>query len=178
MPGEKLHAPPQESILVCYAHGPPGETAVSLKRVIIVGCLCATSCTFPDAPRTGPSAPQPVTSARRPPSDEGMYVPINALFEAFEQNALEANEKYKDKTLLLRDCTIRSVDPFSDPPFIELYVGLAGAYVRCWFEPKDKDLLGQRKPGGNITLKGRCVGAVNNFVTLDGCTEVRYRDSR
>jgi hypothetical protein len=151
---------------------------MSLKRVIVIGCFCATSCSFPDAPQTAPTAPRPASSARRPQNDEGMYVPINALFEAYEQNALEANEKYREKTLLLRDCTIRAVDPFNDPPFLELYVGLAGAYVRCWFEPKDKDALAQCKPGGNITLKGRCVGPVNNFVTLDGCTINRYRDSR
>lgn len=150
---------------------------MSLKRLVILLCLCATSCTFPDTPRTASSGPQP-TTRRVPESTEGMYVPINVLFEAYEQNAVEANEKYKEKILLLRDCTIRAIDPFNDPPFIELYVGLAGAYVRCWFESKDKDDLSQRKPGGNISIKGRCVGAVNNFVTLDGCTIVRYRDPR
>jgi hypothetical protein len=151
---------------------------VSLKRVVILLCLSTTSCTFPDAQPTAPSAPQPTTRRRQDTSSEGMYVPINVLFEAYEQNAVEASEKYKERTLLLRDCTIHAVDPFNDPPFIELYVGLAGAYVRCWFEPKDKDDVSQRKPGGKISIKGRCVGGVNNFVTLDGCTIVRYRDPR
>jgi hypothetical protein len=151
---------------------------VFLKRVVILLCLSTTSCTFPDAPRTASSEPPPTTRRRPDTSNEGMYVPINILFESYEQNALDANEKYKDKLLLLRDCTIRAVDPFADPPFIELYVGLAGAYVRCWFEAKDKDDLEQRKPGGNISIKGRCIGGVNNFVTLDGCTVVRYRPPR
>jgi hypothetical protein len=141
-------------------------------------CLCAASCTFPDAPRTAPAPPPPTTRRAPPPNTEGMYVAITDLFEAYEQDALAANEKYKDKTLLLRDRTIRAVDPFSDPPFVELYVGLAGAYVRCWFEAKDKDDLTQKKPGGNISIRGRCLGGVNGFVTLDGCTVVRYRDPR
>jgi hypothetical protein len=149
---------------------------VSCKRIVILLCLSMTSCTFPDAPQTATSGSPPTTRRRIDPNAEGMYVPINVLFEAYEQNAVDANEKYREKTLLLRDCTIHAVDPFADPPYIELYVGLAGAYVRCWFEPKDKDDLSQRKPGGKISIKGRCVGGVNNFVTLDGCTIIRYRD--
>jgi hypothetical protein len=151
---------------------------VSLKRLFLPFLLCVPACSWFNSPRTTPSEPAPTTRASRPKAD-GIPTDTRDLFEAYEKDVVKANKDYQDKVLILEG-TVYQADGNGSPPFVQLYGGVpgGGSFIRCHFDATDQASVAEVKPGANISIKGRCIGALNNFVTLDGCTILRLRNPK
>lgn len=149
------------------------------KRLLLLVCLGASSCTFPDAPRTAP-APDPVkkTQPSKPDAD-GLPIDPRELFVAFEKTPGEAEKEFKGKVLIV-ESTIQAVGDDGGSPNVDLIAPVkgGGAYIRCLFDPSKQAEVASRKPGGHATIKGRCAGAGGGFVILEGCTIIRYREPK
>ena len=146
---------------------------MSLPRYALFLCLGLTGCTWSTPTTTREPAPPPPPPTRGTP--EGRLIPVGELFEAYDKNAAAADKEYQGLILKV-ESTIKGVGMDGANPQVELYVPVTGGgvFLRCVFAPTDADEIKGLKPGGTITIRGRCAGIVNNGLTLDSCSVVRY----
>lgn len=154
--------------------------------VIIVAVLAAVSLTFggrsDSLSNDGHSPSQSTTTPTQPSNNldqniqpEEITISANSLWEAYKENAVNADALYKDKILVVTG-TIQNIgqDVLTKAPCISLETNDGyGLYpIQCFF-PKDgdqTDLIAQLKDGDYITIAGECDGIPIAQVQLTKCT--------
>jgi hypothetical protein len=108
-------------------------------------------------------------SAIRNP-EEGDVISIHAstLFNIYEENDINGDQKYKGKVLEITG----SVDGISRGFFDEIYITLnTGEFkiftVQCYFAEDFADRAGQLRKGEFVRVRGRCDGKVGNVIIKD-----------
>lgn len=120
---------------------------------------------IPNLPSVDPTPPDVI-----PPSD----LTAAKLFKAYYDNALAAEENYKDKTVTLTG-KVTAVGGQGEP-FVNLY-GIDSSrdltkIVRCYFPDKYRDRLKSVMPGHVIHVKGTCKGLTDGRVVVRECSFV------
>jgi hypothetical protein len=130
-----------------------------------------------DPPTTATSARPKKASTPLPAEEEDVWVIPRNLFEAFERDAKTADKEYNNKALRIEG-TVQTTGVDEGHPYVDIYVPSPGrqpAPIRCLFEAGAQAEVTNVKGGGNITIRGRCLGIIGDHISLDNCTIVRYR---
>ena len=93
------------------------------------------------------------------------------LMQAYKANEVDADVRYKDKTLVVSG----TVDNIKKDIFNTLYITLeTGEFlssIQCYFDDSHEKELGNIQKGQSLTIKGNCGGLLGN-VSLKDC-EIR-----
>ncbi len=150
---------------------------MSWKRYVWLPCLLLASCSLFDPPATKPTSRPKKSPPSQPATDEGDWVVPRNLFEAFERDPKGADKEYSNK-LLRVESTVQTTGVQDGQPYVDMYLPSPGGQpppLRCLFDAAAQAQVADVKGGGNITIRGRCLGVVGEHITLDGCTIMRYR---
>lgn len=144
-------------------------------RWLAVLCLCLASCARPLPPTDQP--PDAVKTV--PPAlEKGPVIEVTPkdLFEAYAEDGGEGGKQYTNRVVKIEG-VVKAVSSDEGKPCLLLYVpALDGTvFIRCAFDPARESDMADVKPGGGVTIRGRCLGPRNRFVTVDHCTVLRYR---
>ncbi len=92
------------------------------------------------------------------------------LCSAYDSNSIGADDKYKDKVMLISG-TIISIDKdFLDELYVELQGDEYGLInVECYFAEEDKGKLSKLSKGTRLVVKGYCIGQEEGPIALKGC---------
>ena len=95
-------------------------------------------------------------------------VSAKQLYADYDANGIAADEKYKDKVLLVTG----QVNTIDRDIFDEIYVSLKGdeyfGDIECYFADTHVKTASQLSKGQTVTVKGKCDGK-KGIVTLKGC---------
>jgi hypothetical protein len=95
-------------------------------------------------------------------------VTASKLFEDYDANEVSAEEKYKDKVLVV-SVTIEDIGKdIADTMYITLKADDVIGSVQCMFSEEHKSQLADAAKGQQVTVKGKCSGRLGN-VLLNGC---------
>ena len=117
---------------------------------------------------TAPSKPASSSIA-----DGSITVDYKTLYKDYEDNAISADKKYRDKKLVLTG-TIANIDrDIAQSPYITFNVDEYGAKsIKMSFD--DDDTVAALKKGQRVTITGACSGMFASVVvTLDDCAIVK-----
>ena len=82
-----------------------------------------------------------------------------ALYAAYAANEVAADEKYKDKSLIITG----TVESIGKDGLDTMYVSLAGdgflSSVQCMFDTEHKGELSRLSKGQHVVIEGRCTGS-------------------
>lgn len=124
-----------------------------------------------DEPKVDPRPdPDPIVRPKPKPQPKEPPIPLTAeeLQRAYDQNAIGADAKYKDKALDLTGKVARVVRGGFNTATVEL-VGDRGNEIDCRFAG-NLNALAQLAPGDTVVIRGACLGEDDGTVTLDDCT--------
>jgi hypothetical protein len=127
-----------------------------MKRFFIFLCIVLIGCT------ASQQKPQP---AKVPP----IQISTDELFNAYEENAVDADLKYKGKALIVSG----TVDEITSGETIQVVMPAKRAYgllgVRCEFDRKYASDIAKLKKGQQIKVQGICNGVIGS-VSLTNCS--------
>ena len=99
---------------------------------------------------------------------EGPAVSITAdqLFNAYKANEVAADEKFKDKVLLVSGTIDNIGKDITDTPYVVLKAGGDFSFggVQCMFDDKAKGQLANLQKGQKVQIKGKCNGKMGNVL--------------
>ncbi len=107
------------------------------------------------------------------------------LYDAYEQNEVAADERFKDKVIIVTGI-VGKIGKSRDAPYVTLRTRAVMSfgevmyyekYVRCFFTSTSIPRLSRLRPGESIRIKGRGDGFAG-WVDLRDCTIVPGGDSR
>lgn len=100
-------------------------------------------------------------------SESTATVSATVLYEAFDSNEFAANQKYRDKVIIVRGF-VREVTDSGDSALVVLEAGNIGS-VFCSVSKKHAGLLSVIEKGSWIQFKGMCRGVVLGHTMVIGC---------
>lgn len=93
-----------------------------------------------------------------------------ALWKAFDNNEVAANDLYKGKSVALRGKIAEFNSSMMGYPEIDFFIdGYGFNRVKCQFSKSAKEAIAKMKKGQTIQLVGICRGMVIKSVSLDDC---------
>lgn len=107
------------------------------------------------------------------PTDDAITVDYKTLYKDYEDNAINADKKYKDKKLILTG-TIANIDrDIAKKPYITFNADEYGAKsIKMSFD--DDDTVANLKKGQTVTVVGTCGGTfASTIVMLNDCSMVK-----
>lgn len=135
--------------------------AISLAVVVLVvaGCLETEE-------KRREVLSQPATATVRAPD----------LWQAYQENEVAADQRFKDKVVIVTGVVENIGKDIMDTPYVTLRTqdfGSAGywAQVQCMFADTNIDTLGRLQSGQRVKIKGSVDGYLVNVI-LHGCTIV------
>jgi hypothetical protein len=142
-------------------------------RTLLLPCLLvaiAAGCSGEPAPPTAGSTGTPAADVKYPAVNAG------TLLDAYLDNVVAADQKYRDKPLAVRG-TVGRID--REGLGLDVVANDAGNFtpsVECRFHPTRRDELAGVKKGASVTVVGTCTGSREDrrawqkvVVTVDGC---------
>lgn len=96
----------------------------------------------------------------------------STLRDAYEANEVAADERYKDKSVLVTGDVMRIGKDILDEPYVILqwHNKEIGGAVQCSFSKSDNSKLAELKKGQTVYIKGKCKGLTLGTVTLSDCS--------
>jgi hypothetical protein len=91
------------------------------------------------------------------------------LRQAYEDNEIAADDKYKNKVLIVQGIVENIGKDILDTPYVTLATDNALGSVQCMFADDHKGELAELQKGQAISIKGRCGGKALLNVLLRGC---------
>ena len=96
-------------------------------------------------------------------------VSAQELYKAYEDNGVAADEKYKDKVILVNGIVETIDKDITDAIYVTLKTSMYLASVQCLFaDSHTKEAAGLKK-GMKVSIKGKVDGKLGNVI-LRGCT--------
>jgi hypothetical protein len=114
---------------------------------------------------TGDTSPP----TRAQPTDSAVHVTARKLFRDYDANEVNADEKYKGKTLVVSGRIGKIGKDLLDTMYVELKSANPIFGVQCMFADKHKSQLAKAAKGRQVTIRGKCDGKLGN-VLLRGCS--------
>jgi hypothetical protein len=107
-------------------------------------------------------------------SGPGLPITATKLEEAYQENIVAAELKYKNAVLELTGTVIRVTRDNGSPFYtLKLEGDAEGAIVNCDFTEKAKHPLAALERGHTVKLRGLCVGRENDSIRLKDCIVVK-----
>lgn len=97
---------------------------------------------------------------------------VDSLIEAYENNALEADNKYKDKKIEVEGIVNSVENDINGDYYVKLYDSSKYDHILCYFANQDE--LSTLNSGDKITITGTCLGDPYIYVKLSDC-EIVYK---
>jgi hypothetical protein len=94
------------------------------------------------------------------------------LDREFNQNKFAAESKYKGKVVEVSGTVERVGDDVKKYRLTLELTGFDGMTVDCDFSTTKKSELAALKPGTAVTVRGKCIGTRDDYVTLEDCVIV------
>jgi hypothetical protein len=91
------------------------------------------------------------------------------LYKAYEDNEVAADQKYKDKVLVVTGYVDDIGKDIMDDIYVTLKTGQYFGSIQCFFSDAHENRAAELKKGQKLKLKGKCAGKMMN-VLVKGCT--------
>jgi hypothetical protein len=115
---------------------------------------------------------EPERAVEAPPGP-AIRVSADDLYKAFDENVIAAEVKYKNKVLEVTGKVNKVLRNDVSKAVVELQVEDGIAIVICEFLAKDTQQLAVVKKGQEVVIRGKCLGQVDDIVTLSLCSVVK-----
>ena len=96
-------------------------------------------------------------------------VSAQELYKAYEDNGVAADEKYKDKVILVNGIVETIDKDITDAIYVTLKTSMYSASVQCLFANSHTKEAASLKKGTKVSIKGKVDGKLGNVI-LRGCT--------
>ena len=112
---------------------------------------------------------QEVKTEETIPPTEIQLITISAskLFAAYEENAIKADEMYKDKILEVSGISGNISKDITDTMYVTLKTDNLLGSIQCYLPENEKDKAMSLKPDKQITVRGRNSGKLINILLKD-----------
>lgn len=115
-----------------------------------------------------------VVTTTEPTTEAPVEISVSKLIKAYEDNEINANNKYKDKKIKLSgyvDDISQSEGIFSESYYIYLDNGEKNSYDRilCSLSEKSVEKAAKLKKGDKIIIEGRCNGFSGLSISVSNC---------
>ncbi|MDR0519512.1 MAG: OB-fold putative lipoprotein [Clostridiales Family XIII bacterium] len=152
--------------------GKGGLIALIIVAVIIVIIIAAVNSGGDNKDANNAPSNQTEQSADDSTAPEESAIQISAkdLMDAYDENEVAADEKYKGKVLQVKGVVNSVATDIMDELYVTLDNGaeLEIISVQCYFNEDKKDAIAKLKKGDEITIEGTCTGYLIN-VLLEDC---------
>jgi hypothetical protein len=153
---------------------PIAGSAVSLLGLCIAGAWLAITTVFFKQASDQAQAQMQREQQERQAIREGPATKVTAaaLYKEYDDNALAADRKYKEKVLEVAG-QIERIDDKGFTATVELKTDAEGETVDCKFALDQQNNLVHLKPGQHVTIRGKCKGRADDSPTLEKCILVK-----
>lgn len=104
--------------------------------------------------------------------EEILEVDYKVLYQEYQDNAINADSKYRDKILKLTGAVDNINREIAGNPYITFKVGDKNSFkdVRITFKKSEEEKVANLKKGQTVTIKGKCSGQLaTGTVSLNDC---------
>ncbi len=108
------------------------------------------------------------TEVQSSPSTEVIRISASALMDAYDANKVAADAEYEGNILEVTGTIDEIGKDITDSMYVTLETGEMMFFVQCFFADARQDELSGLGKGQNVTVRGKCDGAMGN-IFLRGC---------